>query len=230
MVNVPLSGPRIQEEEGGSIDYNSDVRNNCLHWATMYRKYDQLEKLLQGGGNPRLLNSIQETPLHMACDTYNPPTIRLLARTGGVAAHKDMHGSTPLFKLMFHRGDPSEQIELVKLLLAGGYILTEETWLNQVRNYLYDSSASNEEANQNPAQIGGQLMATHSKESVEVLKSRYGVAFLQWLLDWGTNPHRLKYLCRQAIRDTIGSVRLLQKVRQLPLPLSLINYLQLDQM
>ena len=230
LVNVPLSGARIQEEEGGSIDY-SDSRNTCLHWATVYRKYDLLEQLLQRGGNPSLLNSHQETPLHLACDTYNPPIIRLLARTGGVAANKDIHRTTPLFSLMFHRGDPAEQIELVKLLLAGGYVLTEETWLNQVRNYLYDAtSAGSEEANQNAALVGGQLMATHNRESVELLKSRYGVAFLQWLLDWGTNPHRLKYLCRQAIRDPVGSIDLLQKVRQLPLPLSLINYLQLDQM
>ncbi len=191
-----------------------------------------MDKLLQCGANPRLQNARQETPLHLACDTYNPPIIRLLARTGGVASHCDMYGTTPLYNLMFHRGEPSEQIELVKFLLAGGYTLQHETWLNQVRNYLHDegSSSNDQISNQNQGQIGGQLMATHSKDTVDILRNKYGVLFLQWLLDWGSCPHRLKYMCRQAIRDTIGSIRLLQKCRQLPLPLSLINYLQLDQM
>ncbi len=244
-VNCHMGGSLIDEEEGGSLEISSKTP---LERACDCRSLATVKTLLEYGANPllhvsgrpqlevymtRYFGDFHSRVYHIAC---------LLVVHGGIGDSSQLVWML-LNGWLSHDITHEELLQLLDLYYAAGYNIRKK----EPRWYEHFILAS--VSHFHPVIKGESIdvfLHTGHSNSTDVNNSSYlwsgsrcvsleelvvpGCYFLgeettHFLLEWGLHPRGLRDLCCQKIRNSLGAVKLMQKIEQLCSLFSLSHYI-----
>ncbi|KAK3590738.1 hypothetical protein CHS0354_030977 [Potamilus streckersoni] len=201
-INIPIPDIRVEEEEGGSIEYSTE--DTCLHWAVRNEKEAVVMALLQSGANPNKRNHFDTSPLHIACEKCNFCIMKELVRFGG-----------------HFEPDVISWIHLIECLLD--YDVSRAQGVSEERKKLVLFLLSTSYSHRNS--VGLELLGQIEKSIENTNVDHYCVNLIKHLI---SNPSPLIQICRATIRKCIGQRCKPGVMSCLPLPSNLEKYLSLD--
>ncbi|XP_063780758.1 ankyrin repeat and SOCS box protein 10 isoform X2 [Pseudophryne corroboree] len=193
---------------------------------TELERYHQVcQRLIQGGANIKARDNDQQSPLHLACKSANPQVVEMLLAHGAEVNTMSYSGNTAMQNILqvtsYKLQNQPEVI--VRALLNHGAVRVWPGALIKVLRYCYSSPRTVEV-----------LLNTYSKlkgtedwaEAVPEEEQRKHPRFFQSVFSLSRSPRSLQHLCRCALRYHLEG-RLAQSLPRLPLPPSLLQFLQL---
>lgn len=194
---------KILHNYGVDVNRRGQLNLTALHHACISHQStpDAIRLLLSWGANINAASMTGDTPLHYACQGLALGKVRVLLANGAGINTLDATQLSPLLVVLTTKCQPtetSEYVTLVKLLLAAGARIRVDT-LERLK-----------------------VLIVYLQSSAEDQEGLY-----QLLMHHASRPLPLQHLCRNSVRAQIGT-GIDERVCCLPLPLSMIAFLQFD--
>ena len=207
-----------------------DPRNATpLIIAAQKGKYNYVKKLISCGASINARDISGMTALMLCWPSKD--LVDLLLESGANANLTDTYGAHALWRAVY-----SNQREVIPTLVQANSSLTvqasveftvpQETVLELAFRKGYLDVARLLMLSNQDAKLLNRLINKFSFDSPFINKEK-GLAFLVRVLQWTHSVPSLKYLCRGAIRQTLGCEHAREKLYQLPLPDILLRYIDL---
>ena len=212
---------RYLVETGASINFQDPgVRRNALHWACMGRGTDVVKYLISHGANVNALDRDNMSPLMQAALHSHQAAVKELVEAGTCVHYIDRLRCSALHYAAFH-GDKLS----VRALILGGCIHNNAIFVKGTP--LASLALIGDMDNVRLLLAAGCRVTPEDwKQQSEGLGEDSEVCKLMQSSTGSTSS--LKHLCRSSIRASMKGQRLQKKIRELPLPPSLIQYLLLE--
>ncbi|XP_063309026.1 ankyrin repeat and SOCS box protein 10 isoform X2 [Pelobates fuscus] len=200
----------------------------CNHRQTpqnLQQYFQVCQRLIQSGANIHARDNDQQNPLHLACKNANPQVVELLLEQGAEVNAMNYSANTPIqniLQVIAYKLDHKPEL-IVRALLNHGAIRIWPGALIKVLRYCCMSPRTVEV-----------LLNTYSRvrvteEWAEVVpkeEKEKNSRFFYSVFTLSESPRSLQHLCRCAVRSHLEG-RLPQTLPNLPLPPSLLQFMQL---
>ncbi|XP_069816769.1 ankyrin repeat and SOCS box protein 10 isoform X2 [Dendropsophus ebraccatus] len=211
-----------------NVHGETPLSNACSHPQSpdqLHSYYSVCERLILSGADIHTRDDDQQSPLHLACKSANPQTVRLLLERGAEVNAMSYSGNTAMQNILqvaaYKLQNQPELI--VQALLNHGAIRVWPGALSKVLRYCCCSPRTVEV-----------LLNTYSKlrgtedwtEVVPEEEQQRSPLFFQSVFSLSRSPRSLQHLCRCALRSHLEG-RLPDALPKLQLPPPLLHFLQL---
>ena len=214
---------RYLVESGASINFQDPgVRRNALHWACMGNGTDVVKYLISCGADVNALDRDNMSPLMQAALHSHQAAVKELVEAGSCISYIDRLRCSALHYAAFH-GDRLS----VRSLILGGCIHNNAIFVKgtPLANLALIGDVDNVRL---LLAAGCRVTREGWRQQSEGLSEDNEVC--QLMQKFTSSPRSLRHLCRSAIRASMKGQHVQKKIRELPLPTSLIQYslLELD--
>lgn len=194
---------KVLHNYGVDVNRRGPLNLTALHHACISREStpDAVRLLLTWGADINAASATGDTALHYACQAFALDKVRVLLSNGAGVNTLDATQLSPLLVVLTTRcqqEETTQYLNLVKLLLTSGARIQADT-LERLKVLIVYLQSS-----------------TQDKEGL-----------FQLLMHHASRPLPLQHLCRNCIRTQIAT-NMDDKVCFLPLPKSMITFLQLE--